>query len=83
MNLQHARLLSVGVKQLVIVLALAMGLEHPKIGARTVQLAFRILFGGMCALALPVGARSKEVVTMSVEHEASKHLEEPEPFHHI
>src|SRR5262249_46149106 len=46
MNLQYARLLSVGVKWLVIVLAVAMALEHLKIGAGTIQLAFGILFGG-------------------------------------
>src|SRR5580658_6361489 len=86
MNLQYARLLSVGVKWLVIVLAVAMALEHLKIGAGTVQLAFGILFGGIVfALALAVGLGSKELVTRSLEREASKPSTEAveEPFRHI
>ena len=59
MNLQYARLLSVGVKWLVNVLALAMALEQLKIGAGIVNLAFGILFGGIVfALALAVGLGS-------------------------
>ena len=86
MNLQYARLLSVGVKWLVIVLAVAMALEHLKIGAGTVQLAFGILFGGIVfALALAVGLGSKELVTRSLEREASKPSTEAveEPFRHV
>jgi len=86
MNLQYARLLSVGVKWLVIVLAVAMALEHLKIGAGTVQLAFGILFGGIVfALALAVGLGSKELVTRSLEREASKPSTESveEPFRHL
>jgi Mechanosensitive ion channel, conserved TM helix len=86
MNLQYARLLSVGVKWLVIVLAVAMALEHLKIGAGTVQLAFGILFGGIVfALALAVGLGSKELITRSLEREASKASTETveEPFRHV
>lgn len=62
LNLQHARLLSVGVKWLVIVLAVAMALEHLKIAAGVVQLGFGILFGGIVfALALAVGLGSKDL----------------------
>jgi hypothetical protein len=56
LNLQYARLLSVGVKSLVIVLTAAMALEELRIGPGIVQLAFGILFGGIVfALALAVG----------------------------
>jgi hypothetical protein len=73
MNLQYARLLAVGVKWLVIVLAVAMALEQLKIGAGIVNLAFGILFGGIVlALALAVGLGSKELVSRSLEREAAK-----------
>src|SRR5215471_12837193 len=73
LNLQYARLLSVGVKWLVIVLAVAMALEHLRIAPAVVQLAFGILFGGIVfALALAVGLGSKEFVTKSLERDAKK-----------
>src|SRR5262249_13769060 len=73
MNLQYARLLAVGVKWMVIVLAVAMALDQLQIGAGIVDLAFGILFGGIVlALALAVGLGSKELVSRSLEREASK-----------
>lgn len=85
-NLQYARLLSIGVKWLVIVLAIAMALEHLRIGAGVVQLAFGILFGGIVfALALAVGLGSKDLVTRSLEREASRPPVDgaEEPFRHV
>src|SRR4029077_19590677 len=73
MNLQYARLLSAGVKWMVLVLVLAMALDHLAIGGGIVHLAFGILFGGIVlALALAVGLGSKEVVSRSLEREARK-----------
>jgi Conserved TM helix len=73
MNFQYGRLLSVGVKWLVIVLAVAMALEHLKIASGIVELAFGILFGGIVlALALAVALNSKELVTKSLERETTK-----------
>jgi hypothetical protein len=73
MNLQYTRLLSVGVKWLVIVLTVAMALEHLSIGGDIIRLGFGILFGGIVlALALAVGLGSKELVTRSLEREATK-----------
>ncbi len=94
LNLQYARLLSLGVKWLVMVLSVAMALEHLRIGAGIVQLAFGILFGGIVlALALAVGLGSKEMVSRSLGREASLAREAPlpsnrttqveEPFHHV
>lgn len=88
LNLQYARILSVGVKWLVIVLSVAMALEHLRIGAGIVQLAFGILFGGIVfALALAVGLGSKEMVSRSLEREAPAPPNPPapveEPFHHV
>lgn len=86
MNLQYARLLSVGVKWLVIVLALAMALEHLRIAPRIVELAFGILFGGIVlALALAVGLGSKEFVTKSLSGDVKKPSSEvvEDPLHHL
>ncbi len=85
MNLQYARLLSTGVKWMVMVLAIAMALEHLQIGGGIVHLAFGILFGGIVfALSLAVGLGSKELVSRSLERESSKApVEADEPFRHV
>jgi hypothetical protein len=70
MNFEYGRLLSVGVKWLVIVLAVAMALEHLRIGPGIVELAFGILFGGIVlALALAIGLGSRDLVTKSLERD--------------
>ena len=77
MNLQYARLLSQGIKWLVIVLTVAMVLDHLGIGGAIVELAFGILFGGIVlALSLAIGLGSKEIVSRSLEHDSSRHTEE-------
>ncbi len=85
MNLQYARLVSLGVKWMILVLAVAMALEHLAIGGSIVYIAFGILFGGIVlALALAVGLGSKELVSRSLEREASKlPLEAEEPYRHL
>jgi Mechanosensitive ion channel, conserved TM helix len=85
MNLAYGRLLSLGVKWLVIVLTAAMALEHLGIGGRIVDLAFAILFGGIVlALALAVGLGSKDLVSRSLEHQTIQRKEKPEEqFRHL
>jgi Conserved TM helix len=86
MNFQYGRLLSVGVKWLVIVLAVAMALEHLRIGSGIVELAFGILFGGIVlALALAVAFNSKELVAKSLERDAAKTPTETieDPLRHL
>jgi hypothetical protein len=84
-NLHHAALLSMGVKWLVLVLAAAMALEHLGIGGRIVQLAFGLLFGGIVlTLSLAIGLGSKDMVSRSLERQATKPAEEEvEPFRHL
>jgi len=81
MNLQYARLLSIGVKWLVMVLTTAMALEHLQIGSGIVSMAFGILFGGIVlALSLAVGLGSKDLVSRSLERgseRAAADTEEP------
>ncbi len=86
LNLQYARLLSLGVKWLVIVMAVAMALEHLKIAPGIVDLAFGILFGGIVlTLVLAVALNSKELVTKSLERDAKEPSAEnvEEPFRHV
>lgn len=89
MQLQYARILSAGIKWMILVLAVAMALEHLGIGGRIVFLAFGILFGGIVlALSLAVGLGSKDLVTRSLEREAPKFpaglpVEAEEPFRHL
>jgi hypothetical protein len=57
----------------VIVLAVAMALEHLRIASGIVELAFGILFGGIVlALSLAIGLNSKELVTKSLERDFKK-----------
>jgi hypothetical protein len=71
LQLQSARLMSLGVKWLVLLLTVAMALNHLSIGGTILQLAFGILFGGIVlAMALAVGLGSKEVVSRSWERQA-------------
>jgi|SRR5271165_12321 len=82
MNLQYARLLSQGIKWLVLVLTVAMVLDHLGIGGSIVELAFGILFGGIVlALSLAIGLGSKEIVSRSLEHDGSRHADEPGTRH--
>lgn len=86
MNFQYARLLSVGIKWMVMVLTTAMALDHLRIASGIVHLAFGILFGGIVfALALAVGLGAKEMVSRSLERESERAsaVNTEEPFRHF
>jgi Mechanosensitive ion channel, conserved TM helix len=85
MRLQSARLLSLGVKWLVVLLTAAMALDHLSIGGAILQMAFGILFGGIVlALALAVGLGSKDVVSRSWERQAERRADPSEmPVEHL
>jgi hypothetical protein len=94
MNLHYARLLSLGVKWLVMVCTIAMALDHLQIASGIVNLAFGILFGGIVlalalAVGLAVGLGSKEAVSRSLERETSREsssrlpADAEEPIRHI
>jgi hypothetical protein len=86
LNLQYARLLSLGVKWLVIVLSVAMALDHLRIAPGIVDLAFGILFGGIVlTLVLAVGLNSREFVSKSLERDSKESSTEniEEPFRHV
>jgi uncharacterized membrane protein len=86
LNLSYARLLSIGVRWMILVLTGAMVLDHLDLGSNIVELGFGILFGGIVlALALAVGLGSRDLVSRSLEREASRVVEEqqPERIHHF
>jgi hypothetical protein len=71
LQMQYARLLSLGVKWLVLVLTTAMVLDHLEIGGTIVDLAFGILFGGIVlTLSLAIGLGSRDLVSRSLEKNA-------------
>jgi hypothetical protein len=85
MNLPHSRLLSVGVRWLVLVLTTAIALKHLGIGGSLVDLAFGILFGGIVfALALAVGLGSRDLVSRTLERqELEARRDTTESLHHL
>jgi hypothetical protein len=70
MQLHFARLLSLAVKWLVLIVAAAMALDHIGIGRTVLLLAFGILFGGIVlAMSLAVGLGARDVVSRALERE--------------
>jgi len=77
LNVQYAHLLSLGLKWLILVLTGAMALNHLEIGGKIVDEAFTILFGGIVlTLALAVGLGARDLVSRSLERQASRLPEE-------
>ncbi len=77
LQLQSARLISLGVKWMVLVLTAAMALNHLSIGGDILKLAFAILFGGIVlALALAVGLGSKDMVSRTWQRQAERQADE-------
>lgn len=68
MGIQYARLLSLTVKWLVLIVTAAMALDHIGIGRTVLLLAFGILFGGVVlAIALAVGLGARDIVRRALE----------------
>lgn len=84
MQLGPARLMSLGVKWLILVLSAAMAMEHLGIGGSILHLAFAILFGGIVlGMALAVGLGSKDVVSRSWERHDERTGVEESTLHHL
>jgi len=82
-QLQYARVLSLGVKWMVLVLTAAMVLDHLQVGGNIVELAFGILFGGIVlTLALAVGLGSSHLVSRSLESRVERSGERGNGPHH-
>jgi len=89
MGLHSARLLGLGARWLLVVLAAAMSLEHFGIGGTILTSAFSILFGGIVlSLSLAVGLGARDVVARSLERRFQEQPEKREPaavddIHHL
>jgi hypothetical protein len=80
MQIRQARLLSVGVRWVVLVLATAVALEHVGIAGLLVTIAFSIVLGGIVlALALAVGLGSREAVSKALEKRLQERDRTPAP----
>jgi hypothetical protein len=76
MKIRSARLLSLAVKWLVLLVAVAMALDHLSIGRTVLLLAFGILFGGIVfAAALAIGLGARDLVGRTLERQ----LRDPSP----
>lgn len=70
MQIRSARLLSLAIKWTVLIVTVAMALDHLGIGRSILLLAFGIIFGGMVfAIALAVGLGARDVVGRALEHQ--------------
>jgi hypothetical protein len=70
MQIESSRLLSLVVKWVVLIVAVAMALDHLGIGRRILLLAFGILFGGVVfAAALAIGLGAKDAVGRALERQ--------------
>ena len=75
MGIQSARLFSLAVKWMVLIVAAAMALDHIGIGRTVLLLAFGIVFGGIVlAVALAVGLGAQDVVSRSLERQLRERL---------
>ena len=79
MGLHSARLLALGARWLLQIVAVAMALEHLGIGGTILTTAFAILLGGIVlALSLAFGLGSREFVARSLERRLTDPAGKPE-----
>ena len=84
MQIQSARLISLGVKWLVLLVAAAMALDHLRIGGSILRLAFAILFGGIVfAAALALGLGVRDVVTRAIERQLREPPQSNDKVDHV
>jgi hypothetical protein len=84
MQIQSARLLSLAVKWLVLLVAVAMALDHLGIGRHVLLLAFAILFGGIVlAASLAVGLGARDVVRSTLERQIQEPPRRDDKVDHV
>jgi hypothetical protein len=84
MQIHTARLLSLAVKWLVLVVAAAMALEQLRIGRQILLLAFGILFGGIVlATALAIGLGAKDAVGHAIERQLRAPRDDENRLDHV
>jgi hypothetical protein len=84
MQIQSARLLSLAVKWIVLLIAVAMALDHLSIGRGILLLAFGILFGGIVfAAALAVGLGARDAVSRAIERQSQQPARRDDHVDHV
>jgi hypothetical protein len=84
MQLQSARVLSLFVRWMVLIVAASMALDQLGIGRQIVVLAFGLLFGGIIfAAALAIGLGAKDVVGRALERQIERSGKTGPPIDHI
>jgi len=83
-GVKFSRLLSKGVKAIVVLLALVMALEQLGIGRGSVIVAFTILFGGFVfALSLSFGLGGKDIARQYLEGKVKGESEQKDDLTHV
>jgi hypothetical protein len=84
MRIQSARLISLGVKWLVLLVAIAMALDHLGIGRSILPLAFGIVFGGVVlAAALAIGLGARDVVSRTLAEQLGEPSRADDKVDHV
>ena len=84
MRLQSARLLSLIVKWLVLLVTVAMALDHLGIGRNVLLLAFGIVFGGIAlAAALAIGLGARDVVRDAIARQLREASQRDDTVNHL
>ena len=84
MRLQSARLLSLVVKWLVLLVTVAMALDHLGIGRNVLLLAFGIVFGGIAlAAALAIGLGARDAVRDSIARQLREASQRDDKVNHL
>ena len=84
MQLHSARLLSLAVKWVVLLVTVAMALDHLSIGRSVLLLAFAILFGGVVlAAALAVGLGARDAVSRTIDRQMRGAARNEDPVNHV
>jgi len=84
MQIRSARLLSLGVKWLVLLVTVAMVLDHLGIGRSVLLLAFGILFGGIVlAASLAVGLGARDVVAEAIARRLRESTRRDDKVNHV
>jgi hypothetical protein len=84
MRIPSARLFSLAVKWLVLIVTVAMALDHLRIGRSVLLIAFAILFGGIVlAAALAVGLGARDVVGRALERQLTETPRDDDTVNHV
>jgi hypothetical protein len=84
MHIRSARLVSLAVKWLVLIVTVAMALDHLGIGRSVLLLAFGILFGGIVLTAsIAIGLGAKDAVSRAIEREISHQALPEDKVNHV